>query len=220
MKNNSNYKSIKIIIIGIIFTFGMSFVMAEWSDPTCAPPGCNKKVPLNSTSFSQAKIGALVVGDPTPAPTPNTNGYIFSAVGGTSYFEGIKTDKLVFVDNNSQRTGKYLVSNANGVASWREIGKNIATNSFTVSAFSINVPRSKAFAPLGVSQIIPKTYQYCAISQLGPDFANSDNQFSVCSVNQNTDGTWTLFGNRGDDPDFICKAQCFYSAEVPLVIRP
>lgn len=213
MTNNLNLKNIKAIILGVLITFGGSYAIAAWSDPTCSPPNCNISTPINATTFSQAKLGALAVG----SVSLNTPGYIFSAINGPSFFNAVETNRFLFADGNTQRAGKLLVSNKDGVASWRTVGTNIATSSFTVTEFSINVPRN-SHASGGVSRSIPATYQYCAISQIGPDYANSNNDSTECSVNRNANATWTLHGDRSDDPDFICKAQCFYSSQI--VITP
>jgi hypothetical protein len=55
---------------------------------------------------------------------------------------------------------------------------------------------------------------------MGPDFANSNNVQSECSVNRNNDRSWTLKGQRGDDPGFWCNARCFSIDTKPVANVP
>ncbi len=206
-------KDIKAIIMGILFVAGINFVLAAtWSDPQCTPPNCNLDVPITASSVSQSRNAPLLLGGST---LPGS-GFNFSSISGPSFIEGVVTSQLTFADSNTSRANKILTSNAKGVATWASQGSSMATTTFVTASFSLNVLRNTS-----QTQSIPATYQFCAISQMGPDFANSDrgdSTASVCSVNRNGDGTWTLYGKRLDDPDFICKAQCFYSTAIPLVI--
>ena len=210
--NTSILKNLKAIILGLIMVLGLNFALAAWTDPQCTPPNCNLDVPINASSASQARTAPFLVGgNSLPA-----SGFNFSAIGGPSFIEGVITSQLTFADTNTVRANKVLTSNAKGVASWVSPSWAMATSSFVTNSFSVNVLRNTT-----QTLSIPSTYQYCAISQMGPDFANSDNgdaTASVCSVSRNGNGTWTLSGKRLDDPDFICKAQCFYSTDIPLVI--
>jgi hypothetical protein len=211
--DNSTIKNIKAIIFGLISVIGINFAVAAWSDPQCTPPNCNLDAPLNASSLSQARTGPLMLGD---SNLPNS-GFNFSAKGGPAFLEGVITNQLTFADSNTSRANKVLTSNSKGVASWSSQSSSMATSSFITNPFSVNVLRNTS-----QTISIPSTYQYCAISQMGPDFANSDNgdtTASVCSVNRNGNGTWTLYGKRLDDPDFICKAQCFYSTAISVVIE-
>ncbi len=207
--NTSIIKNIKAIILGLLFVVCINLAVAAWSDPQCPPPNCNIDAPINSSPLSQARQGSLLLGNST---LPNS-GFNFSAIGGPSFIEGVVANQLTFADSNTSRANKILTSNSKGVAKWVTQGSSMATTSFITNSFSINVLRNTS-----QTLSIPATYQYCAISHLGPDFANSDRQDSECSVNRNGNGTWTLYGKRLDDPDFICKAQCFYSTDIPLVI--
>lgn len=211
MKEN-NIKNIKAIILGLVFVFGTNLAIGAWSDPFCGPPDCSPAVPINATTDSQAKPGPLLIGD---GSLISTKGYYFSAIKGLSYFDGVIANRFYLEDGNLNKTGKFLMSNANGVATWQDYTSKVTSTSIITANFSILVSRKSTR-----SLTIPSTYQYCAISQLGPDSVNSNNSSSQCYVNQNTDNTWTLYGARADDPDFICKAQCFYSPEITSVVKP
>jgi hypothetical protein len=140
--------------------------------------------------------------------------YILSVVGGNSFFDGLVVSGLAITDGN-QGTGKVYTYNVNTQrGEWRS-PTNITGSTMYQKEFVINVLRNTT-----QSAAIPSTYQYCAISQMGPDFANSDNgdtTASVCSVNRNGNGTWTLYGKRLDDPDFICKARCLSVTNTSVV---
>ena len=169
------------------------------SYPTCYPPGCNTDAPINVGSISQAKPAPFAVG----TSALNAQGYIFSAINGFSYVKNIIT-KILVINDGTQANNRILTSDANGLASWKDAPSSIPTTPMTVGDFNLLVGRNKS-----VSGTIPSTYQYCALSKIGPDFANSNNSGSICAVNRNVDGTWTLSGTRGDDPDFYCNARCF-----------
>ena len=194
-------KNLKAIILGLIITLGINYTFAgSYTSPKCAPTGCNTDIPINITNIAQSKTGSLSIGTNNPiAP-----GYKFSAVGGLSYLQGLVTTGITITGNEGE--GKVLKYSAStGLASWQYLNTGIPSDStMTVKDFSISIPREGE-----ASTIIPNTYQYCAISQLGPDFANSDKSASVCSVNRNTDATWSLYGKRLNDPGFLCNARCF-----------
>src|SRR3989338_1996118 len=52
---------LKTILLAIIFSFGVSFVYA-WTGPTATPPGGNASAPINTSTNTQYKDGALGVG--------------------------------------------------------------------------------------------------------------------------------------------------------------
>jgi hypothetical protein len=195
-------QNLKAIILGLIITLGASYVIAAWNEPTCSAPGCNTPSFVTASSTPQYKSGALSIGT-TVLPTAD---YVLSVLGGNSFFDGLVISGLTIADGTQGNGKVYTYNGATQKGEWRN-PPNTTGSTMTQQEFSINVLRNTT-----QSTIIPSTYQYCAISQMGPDFANSDNgdtTASVCSVNRNGNGTWTLYGKRLDDPDFICKARCF-----------
>lgn len=56
---NNIKQSIKIIILGLIFTAGLSFA---WTAPTAVPPGNNTPAPINDSATAQNKTGGLSTG--------------------------------------------------------------------------------------------------------------------------------------------------------------
>lgn len=53
--------SIKVIILSFVVSLSVYFVFAQgsWSEPSCAPPGCNVSAPINVGAETQTKIGDL-----------------------------------------------------------------------------------------------------------------------------------------------------------------
>lgn len=58
----------KAIILGLVLTLGVSYVMGAWTNPACAPTGCNADAPVTvggrdgsdpTRWYSQAKSGIL-----------------------------------------------------------------------------------------------------------------------------------------------------------------
>lgn len=193
-------QNLKAIILGLIVTIGASYAMAgSWKEPGCAATGCNTPDLLRISTTSQYKMGPLSIGTNV---IPATD-YVLSVIGGNALFEGLVTNGLTIKDGN-QGNGKLLFYNATTkLGEWRK-PPDVTGTVMTVKDFSVNVIRNTS-----QTLTIPSTYQYCAISQIGPDFANSDFPDSECSVKRNSDETWKLFGNRSDDPDFICAVRCF-----------
>jgi hypothetical protein len=105
-------------ILGISFSiFLLSFVVFAWTGPGEAPPGGNISAPLNTSSESQFKSGALSVGgvfetasliinpDGASQPTCNTStrGMIWTESGG----EG-EQDVMVFCGKHSDGTFEWI----------------------------------------------------------------------------------------------------------------
>lgn len=88
MKKNELIQSFKIIILGLVLSFGVSLVFAQWTPPTGgAQPGNNTPGPLNVGSDSQQKAGDLKVGlTPNNEPTNllTASGFSTSAILATS----------------------------------------------------------------------------------------------------------------------------------------
>ncbi len=210
MKNNI-LNNIKGIILGLIIISGASYVLGAWNDPSCTPgsAGCYVEEPVNSGFLSQSKSGGLSVG----TTTLPQGGYVFYS-NDLSNFSKLVSSSFTLVDG-TQANNRILTSDANGIASWKDLPGGILPSTINTANFSILVKRNST-----QYQNIPYVYQYCAISQLGADFANSDNSGSSCAVNRNVDGTWTLSGTRGDDPDFYCNARCFYSTAANATFLP
>lgn len=50
------------MIVVSSFFLGTHYIYAQWTEPTCAPPGCNAEDPINIGDTAQYKSGALSVG--------------------------------------------------------------------------------------------------------------------------------------------------------------
>lgn len=131
-------QSFLTIVIGLALAAGISYA-ATWTGPTANPPLNNTEAPLNVGTVSQAKSGNLAVGT-SVIPTVSLN------VGGASNFTGVSQflSRAIFVDkvgigtvnprakldvagnvriaNGTQCDGCFLVSDADGLASWTDIG--------------------------------------------------------------------------------------------------
>jgi hypothetical protein len=56
-------KSIKIVLLALIISVGVSYVSANWQGPTDVPPKDNTAEPINVTDNLQTKTGSLTVGN-------------------------------------------------------------------------------------------------------------------------------------------------------------
>lgn len=65
--NKQIFSALKVTVLAIVLSFGLSYVYA-WTVPTTVPPTGNVSVPLNTSGTAQAKAGSLGIGM-TVAPT-------------------------------------------------------------------------------------------------------------------------------------------------------
>jgi len=54
--------NLKVLVIALILSVGVSYVSAAWNNPTSNPAGGNVATPINVSSVNQVKNGDLVVG--------------------------------------------------------------------------------------------------------------------------------------------------------------
>ena len=83
MKTKELIQSLKIIVLGLVLSFGLSFASAQYTGPTGAPgDGTNAPTPLNVSANNQTKTGGLII------------------AGGNSFIpSGVATDSLYTVGN-------------------------------------------------------------------------------------------------------------------------
>lgn len=205
--------NIKASILGLIVFVGMGYVFAGYTIPTCAPTGCNSDAPIDSTSVAQAKSGRLIVGT---FDTTTLSQYVFSVKNALAYIQALATNSITLIDGTEADGLVLTAADDTGLATWRTLTSSVPPTKMYVDDFRLYVKRNAGTVSVG----IPSTYQYCSISQLGPDFANSNNVQSECSVNQNNNKSWTLKGQRGDDPGFWCNARCFSVETKPVAEVP
>lgn len=210
MKKDSIIKNIKALILGLIVVLGTGYVFASFSDPTCLPTGCNTPPPVTVGGSADVKEGRLAIGT---SDLSSLSSYYFSAQNGLSYIQALVTNGFSLIDG-SESDGYVLTAvDDTGLATWTNYASSLPSSKMYVDDFNLYVKRNAGT----VSATISSDYQYCAISQMGPDYANSDNTPSECSVNKNGNGTWTLKGQRADDPGFWCNVRCFSMDKVPTI---
>jgi len=116
-------QSIKVIVLALVLSVGISVVSAAWQDAPANPPQSNAPAPINVSSTGQTKEGGLVL---------NANGgadYGLIVVGADKKgFVGIgvltPTQKLdilgkIKIVDGDQADKKILASDATGVGSWK-----------------------------------------------------------------------------------------------------
>ena len=141
--------------------------------------------------------------------TVSPGGFAFD-VNGPGYFTGLTVSGSIVVNSlfvnstDKDKAGYVLTNDGTGKAEWKAKGSSSITLS-EVTPFDLAVPRNGGEKSLTT----PSSYLFCALTKLGPDFANSDKPGSYCKVEKLTDGKWKLSGYRGDDPDNICGMTCF-----------
>ncbi len=202
MKINSNtIRNIKAVLLGVLIVLGTNYALG-YNAPGCTPTGCNADAPINAISTSQAKLGRLIIGT---FDTSTLSQYVFSVKNALTYIQSLATNSLLLADGTQADGFVLTASDDSGLATWASLSSSLPPTKMYVDDFRLYVKRNAG----EVSVSIPQNYQYCAISQMGPDFANSDKVQSECSVNRNNDRSWTLKGQRGDDPGFWCNVRCF-----------
>lgn len=99
-------------LFGALLMLGFAQVLA-WTSPPASPPTNNVPAPINVGNSTQTKSGGGIV-----------------ITGG-----GLKTDVLQLI-NSGEASGKLLVSDANGVASWKTTLEQDCVVTDTASAFT------------------------------------------------------------------------------------
>lgn len=211
MKTNK-LKQIATLSGLMIGAFALS-VLAEsyvWTPASCEAPNCNVAAPINVSDAVQVKQGALVLGG-----SSFSNGYALD-VNGPGYFTGLTVagtmvvNGLIVNGTDKDKSGYVLTNDGTGKAEWKPKGSASLTLT-DVKSFQLLIPRDPSNNTSNVRSFTTtdSTYLFCALSQMGPDYANSDNVGSFCKVEKLNDGKWKLSGYRPDDPDTICSMTCF-----------
>lgn len=212
--NNKNLPNKIATITGLFLgAFVLSALAVDWTPPTALPPANNTLAPINVGASSQFKAGSLAVGK---ASVPTT-GYNLE-VSGNGLLGGLLvsgdariigktvTDRLQIGSTDISKAG-YVLTNKDGTgeAEWEPVGGDGDIALSEVAFFDIKVPRNGGVISLDT----PRAFSFCAMSKLGPDFANSDRPKSFCKIERLNDGKWRISGEREDDPDNICGMVCF-----------
>ena len=92
MKNLS--QTIKSLIIALILVGGISYVFA-WTGPSTTPPNGNVSAPINVSSTSQSKNGALSLG----TSNPPTTGYSLDVTGAGVFSAGVASNQFCLGTN-------------------------------------------------------------------------------------------------------------------------
>jgi len=153
MKKTSNY----LIRIATIAGFALgAFALAaaaNWVPPintapdcTTGNPGCD--APINVSNSSQAKKGALSVGTTTlPAAA-----YILDA-DGYGFFRGLGVLGNFVVKDGNQGDGKVLMSDANGLATWRTLASGTGGKIIFGGYQSVPLPNVNAITTFTLASI-------------------------------------------------------------------
>ncbi|MDO8603991.1 MAG: hypothetical protein Q7K40_01085 [bacterium] len=128
---------LKVIILAIVLSFGLSYVYA-WTAPTATPPSGNVSAPLNTSATSQTKAGPLVVGSlDAGSGSIQTSGTIQT----TGYLSGgsVIANSLQIV--TGAKLGQSLVSDAAGNLSYTSPAvASKSTTYSTAGTYTIKVP--------------------------------------------------------------------------------
>lgn len=148
--------SVKMIVLALIITIGMSYVVA-WTGAPANPPSDNASAPLNVGNERQDKLGPLYLNTATSggvSPIGLLVNGISKLYGNVEIGTTTLPASLKIVDGN-QGAGRILTSNAEGRAGWQDL-----------SAFSLN-------PPIVCTKTVPVTGQLIRMDHK-IDFATSD----------------------------------------------
>lgn len=124
-------ENIKAVILGLILTTGISFTLAAdvWTPPDCSPPGCNASAPINVSDSSQVKVGKFGIGlpdtDASRITITNTDA-VLQTYGKFLANSGALIRGDLIIDHTSKGAGKYLMSDADGKATWSAISGGVS----------------------------------------------------------------------------------------------
>lgn len=99
-------QSLKIIVLGLVFSFGTSYLFAAWINPPANPPSSNIDAPINASAGEQSKG----IGDKVTGSLLNINGVLSSnslAVFGPATVSGsLKVNSLADAGSFTFSTGE------------------------------------------------------------------------------------------------------------------
>ncbi len=166
--------SIKVVVLALMLTLGLSFVYA-WTGPTATPPNGNVAAPLNVGSVRQAKLGSLQVNTAVPGDTNGLDVFgITRLFGNVEVGTALAPSTVKIVDGN-QGAGKVLTSDANGVAQWRDVGTSIPTDaSLTTNGYQVFpsglilqwgvISTNSTYNSSPITKSFPKVFPHAAFS--------------------------------------------------------
>lgn len=113
---------------------GVGYAFADtFTAPTCPPPNCNTSAPVNIGSSNQAKEGKLAIGTTDLSVISTGLASFFSKgriiTGTTAREGGIVINGQMVLNDGSQSANRILVSDANGLATWKDVSTVMSINS-------------------------------------------------------------------------------------------
>ncbi len=160
MKNKNIYISLRVgalVLAGALIGVAAS-AQSAWENPTSAPPAGNIAAPLNTGSVAQGKLGALAIGQASPAGGINLD------VTGNAVIDSVGVLNLV-VATGTPAAGKVLTSvDSAGTVSWQTPSSVIPEPTFYTYT-DITMPGwNSATQTMWISI---GNYSFCAITRMG-----------------------------------------------------
>ncbi|MEK7552557.1 MAG: hypothetical protein AAB505_00390 [Patescibacteria group bacterium] len=145
---NKFFSGLAILLFSSFLFIGLA--RADWQSPTCGWPYCNPRIPLNATDVPQIKDGGIGVGGPLRVIGTTKHLYVDGKLGlgpgATTSIDAtarLDVDGQVRIRGGGADTGKVLVSDANGLATWQippgiinlSAGPGIVLNPLPIGSF-------------------------------------------------------------------------------------
>src|SRR3989344_6826871 len=162
----------KGIVLGLVLVVAGAYIYA-WTGPTNTPPQDNVPAPLNVSSITQVKAGALGIGGVTPSTANN----IFLDVNGKIKIRG-----------GSPGTDKILRSNDSGTGDW--VNPAPAVTFYTIIARSRDNDSNQS--------VSGGSHDVCFLGGMS-HWDNNNSGPEKCKVERASGGTWRVDTYTQDD---------------------
>lgn len=159
--NTKIIQTMKILVLALILSMGISYIFADWTQPKSAAPTCTSgdpgcDAPIHVGDNAQWKKGGLTIGG---SKVPSA-GYKLE-VPGLASFQGIVTQAITITTGAG--ANKVLISDENGVASWKNLGEiPINPGNNGVNAILCTRPEKRLTKDSSVSNFVNLDYNFNA----------------------------------------------------------
>lgn len=198
MNKREVMQSLKVVILGLTLSVGLSYVFA-WTGPTQTAPAGNVPAPINAGGLAQFKAGFLSVGK-SSMPTTGTA----LDVNGAVSLGNLLVNGVITITGGSPSAGKVLTStDSTGLASWQIPANGTPATSYVTctantpgvnnrSSCVASCPALKRVVGGGCTNSQPANTNNTMITQSAPTTVNTvANGGWVCSVFSAQAGTIT-----------------------------
>ncbi len=171
-----SFKQIAVIIGALILGLGSTYIYAAtFTEPACAPTGCNTSAPIDVSAAAQSKTGGLTLSDPTTGILTANGGAITGALvnnGGSVLVGnvGVGTTSVaqkMTVDGNLNFTGALMTRNSAGALGTVMLSQGAKQSPIWVATSSLGFSNGGSGGNGGVSGTVGTLSKFITASSVG-----------------------------------------------------